>query len=53
MAAGRLVAHHDNKGRQFRLSLPRADSAERQLLMPVKRAEEPKLQFLFLSNAIF
>ena len=51
IAAGRLVANHGNKGRPFRLALPRADycdnSAERKLLMPVKRAEGPKLYVCF------
>ena len=41
------MANHGNKGRPFRLALPRADycdnSAERKLLTPVKRAEGPKL----------
>ena len=26
MAAGRSMANHDNKGRAFRLALPRADN---------------------------
>ena len=52
IAAGRSVANHGNKGRRFRLALPRADycdhdSAERKLLTPVKRAEEPKLYVCF------
>ena len=41
------MANHGNKGRPFRLALPRADycdnSAEWKLLTPVKRAEGPKL----------
>ena len=53
IAAGRSVAYHGNKGRPFRLALPRADyclrdnSAERKLLTPVKRAEGPKLYVCF------
>ena len=42
IAVGRSVTNHGNKGRPFRLALPRADycdnSAERMLLTPVKRA---------------
>ena len=64
IAVGRSVANHGNKGRPFRLALPRADycdnSAERKLLTPVKRAEEPKLYvcfcrppFLILSRAFY
>ena len=46
------MANHGNKGRPFRLALPRADycdhdSAERKLLTPVKRAEGPKLNVCF------
>ena len=52
------MANHGNKGRPFRLALPRADycdnSAERKLLTPVKRAEGllnkiPQLNFLYIS----
>ena len=45
------MANHGNKGRSFRLALPRADycdnSAERRLLTRVKRAEGPKLYVRF------
>ena len=52
IAAGRSVANnHGNRGRPFRLALQGADfcdnSAERQLLTPVKRAEGPKLYVCF------
>ena len=43
MAACRSVGNNGNKGRPFRLELPRADNGDNsagwQLLMPVKRAE--------------
>ena len=50
IAAGLSVANHSNKGRPFRLALPRADfcynSAERELKGPLNVC-------LFLSLAIF
>ena len=48
MAAGHSVANHGNKGRQFRLALPRADYCRFILILtPVKRPEGPKLHFCF------
>ena len=57
IAAGRSVVNHGNKGRPFRLALPRADycdnSAERFFVNASKEGRRAKIVCLFLSPVIF